>query len=313
MQIHRDPLSFRTTNPVVTIGIFDGVHLGHDFIIRSLCQAAFNRKGSSVIVTLWPHPREVLDVGQDRFRLLNTLEEKISLLEKYGIDHLIIFRFSKEFSRLSAEDFVRQILVEKIGISHLLVGYNHRFGRDREGDYDNLQVYARNYSFSIERLAPLGEGRNKISSSGIREMLMRGDIIGANELLGYRYFFTGSVKGGNKVGRMIGFPTANIQISDELKLIPSDGVYVVKINWNDRCLNGMMNIGFRPTVNDNPDNKTMEVNIFDFEEVIYGHSVRIEFVGRLRDEMKFENISSLERQLKIDREHALQILHELGR
>lgn len=310
MQIHRDPQTFRTNDPVVTIGIFDGVHLGHDFILRSLCQAASNRNGSSVVVTLWPHPRAMLNDNNKRFRLLNTLEEKISLLEKYGIDHLVILRFSKEFSMLSSEDFVRQVLVKQIGISHLLVGYNHRFGKDREGDYSKLAAYAGKYSFSIERLSPFGEGSDKVSSSGIRELLMSGDIMQANRYLGYRYFITGKVTGGNKVGRLIGFPTANIQISDELKLIPSDGVYAVRINWNNRIMDGMMNIGIKPTVNDNPDYKTMEVNIFDFKDDIYDQSIRVEFVGRLRDEMKFENISSLEQQLKLDKDHALQVLHK---
>ena len=310
MQIHLDPRTFSTSNTVVTIGIFDGVHLGHDFILCSLCQTASKRNGSSVVVTLWPHPRAVLNDNTNRFRLLNTLEEKISLLEKYGIDHMVILRFSKEFSMLSSEDFVRQVLVERIAISHLLVGYNHRFGKDREGDYSKLAAYAGKYSFSIERLSPFGDGREKISSSGIRELLMRGDIIQANRYLGYRYFITGKVTGGHKVGRLIGFPTANIQISEELKLIPSDGVYAVRINWNKRIMDGMMNIGIKPTVNDNPDYKTMEVNIFDFENDIYDQSIRVEFVGRLRDEMKFENIRSLEQQLKLDKDHALRVLNE---
>jgi riboflavin kinase/FMN adenylyltransferase len=310
MQIHRDPQAFRTNNPVVTIGIFDGVHRGHDFILRSLCQAALQRKGSSVLVTLWPHPREVLNNNGSPFRLLNTLEEKISLLGKYSIDHLVLLRFTSEFSRLSSEDFVKQVLVERIGISHLLVGYNHRFGKDREGNYNKLAAYADKYSFSIEKLPYLGDSSIKISSSGIRDLLMQGNIVQANSLLGYRYFITGKVTGGNNVGRMIGFPTANIKISDELKLIPSDGVYAVRVSWDNRNMQGMMNIGIKPTVNDNPDKKTMEVNIFDFKDDIYDKTIRIEFAGRLRDEMKFENIGALEQQLRIDRDHALQVLRE---
>lgn len=310
MQIHTDPESFSVRDPVVTIGIFDGVHLGHDFIIRSLRDTALKRNGSSVVITLWPHPREVLNVNGGNFRMLNTLEEKIILLDQYGLDHLVILKFSKEFSRLSSGDFVRQILVERIKISHLLVGYNHRFGKDREGDYSKLEAYAREYSFTIEKLPPYRNDAHKISSSLIRELLLKGDIIRANNLLGYSYFITGRVTGGRKIGRMMGFPTANIRITDDLKLIPCNGVYAVKIYWKDHSMKGMMNIGIKPTVNDNPDHKTMEVHIFDFADDIYDQNIRVEFAGRLRDEMKFEDIIALEQQLKRDKEHALRVLNE---
>jgi riboflavin kinase/FMN adenylyltransferase len=308
MKIHTDPESFNARKPVVTIGIFDGVHLGHDYIIRSLHESALQRKGSSVILTLWPHPRAVLDTNLHHFRLLNTLEEKITLLERYSIDHLVILTFTKEFSRLSSCDFVREVLVDRIGISHLLIGYNHRFGKDREGDFSKMEACARKYSFSMEQLPQYGDGSSKISSSVIRELLLGGDISRANKFLGYRYFITGRVTGGRKIGRIIGFPTANIQLDNELKLIPRDGVYAVRFHWNSLSMKGMMNIGIKPTVNDNPDKKTMEVHIFDFEGDIYDQPVRIEFIGRLRDEMKFESISALEQQLRRDREHALKIL-----
>jgi riboflavin kinase/FMN adenylyltransferase len=310
MQIHKDPETFSVRDPVVTIGIFDGVHLGHDFIIRSLHDTALKRNGNSVVVTLWPHPRVVLNENGGSFRMLNTLEEKIMLLEQYGLDHLVILKFSKEFSNLSSGDFVRRILVERIKISHLLVGYNHRFGKDREGDYTKLETYAREYSFTIEKLLPYSNGTNMISSSLIRELLLKGDIIRANNLLGYRYFITGRVTGGKKIGRIIGFPTANIHITDDLKLIPCDGVYAVKIYWKGRSMKGMMNIGIKPTVNNNPDHKTLEVHIFDFDDDLYDQIIRVEFAGRLRDEMKFENILALEQQLRRDKANALRVLNE---
>ncbi len=306
MQIHRDLLSFSVRSPVVTIGIFDGVHAGHEFIIGKLKDAASEKKSDSVILTLWPHPRMVLNKQPGDFKLLNSLDEKIMLLEDIGIDHLFILDFTKQFSRLSACEFVNRVLVERLGISHLIVGYNHRFGKDREGDISKLQECARRYSFTIEHLPPFTDGGQQISSSMIRDLLAGGKVTRANELLGYEYFISGKVTGGSKLGRTMGFPTANILVGDQNKLIPKDGVYAVKVSIKGQVLKGMMNIGIRPTVSTRKDSKTIEVHIFDFDEDIYQSEIRISFHYRMRDEMKFENTGNLKKQLIRDKETALE-------
>jgi len=304
MQVHRDILTFKPPSPVVTIGIFDGVHTGHGYIIRKLMKAASEKNGSSVILTLWPHPRQVLNSQPGRIKLLNTLDEKITLLEGFGIDHLVILDFTEQFSQLSSCEFVKQVLVDRIGINHLIVGFNHRFGRDREGDLEKLEDCARQYSFSVEKLLPFKDGSQQVSSSLIRDLLGEGDITRANELLGYEYFIKGMVTGGSKMGRQLGFPTANILIEDKNKLIPKDGVYAVYALCRGKTMPAMMNIGIRPTVSTRADLKTLEVHIFDFDEDIYQSDIRIAFIRRMRDEMKFENTLDLREQLNKDKEKA---------
>jgi riboflavin kinase/FMN adenylyltransferase len=307
MMIHHDISSFSILHTVLTVGIFDGVHLGHRYILEKLKERATQLDGESVVLTLWPHPRMILNQEGNHFKLLNTLEEKINLLEQAGLDHLIIMPFTTELSRLSSCDFIREVLVDKCRISHLLVGYNHRFGRDREGDFEKLKDCAGQYAFGIEQTGAFQTASGKISSTGIRNFLLRGEIQQANSMLGWSYEFSGNVVGGSKLGSSIGFPTANITMDEDYKLMPADGVYAVKAELNGSWYRGMMNMGSRPTVNDDPGLKTIEVHLFDFNRNIYSERIRIRYVARIRDEQKFRGIDSLKLQLAKDRETALGI------
>ena len=308
MVIHNDILSFSIPRPVLTVGIFDGVHLGHRYILTKLKERARQLNGKSVVLTLWPHPRMVLNQGGNRVKLLNTLEEKKNLLEQAGLDHLIIMPFTTELSQLSSCDFIRDVLVDKCGISHLLIGYNHRFGRDREGDFEKLKDCARQYTFGIEQMEAFQTASGKVSSTGIREFLLKGEIQQANSMLGWDYGFSGNVVGGSKLGSSIGFPTANIIMDEDYKLMPADGVYAVKAELKGELYSGMMNMGSRPTVNDDPALKTIEVHLFDFDRNIYSERIGIRFVARIRDEQKFQGVEALKRQLVEDRKMALRIL-----
>ena len=302
MTTHYDIGRFKGRNPVVTVGIFDGVHLGHRFIIRKLKESAGRLNGESTIVTLWPHPRTVLDQAEHNMTLLNTLEEKLAMLEDEGLDHLIVIPFTKEFSMLSSCDFIKEYLVEKIGIRHLVVGFNHRFGKDREGDFQKLKDCAGQFGFGIEQVPPLEEDSGEISSSLVRKYLQEGNVSIANKLLGREYEFSGEVIGGSRLGTSIGFPTANITPDEDYKLIPAGGVYAVTAHLKGKVLQGMLNIGTRPTVTDHASKKTIEVHLLDFGENIYNEFIRIQFVDRLRDEKKFENVDALQKQLEADRE-----------
>jgi len=307
MIIHNDISSFYIPRPVLTVGIFDGVHLGHRYILSALKERARQLNGESVVLTLWPHPRLVLNQEGHRFKLLNTLEEKKNLLEQAGLDHLIVMPFSTELSRLSSCDFIRDILVGKCRISHLLVGYNHRFGRDREGNFDKLKDCARQYTFGIEQTQAFQTESGKVSSTGIRDSLLGGGIRQANRMLGWEYGFSGNVVRGSRLGSSIGFPTANIIVDEDYKLMPADGVYAVKAELKGSWYRGMMNMGSRPTVNENPGLKTIEVHLFDFDRDIYSEKIRISYLARIRDEKKFEGINALKLQLSEDRKKALRI------
>lgn len=313
MVIHNDILSFSIPRPVLTVGIFDGVHLGHRYILTKLKELARQLNGQSVVLTLWPHPRMVLNQGGNRVKLLNTLEEKKNLLEQAGLDHLIIMPFTTELSQLSSCDFIRDVLVDKCGISHLLIGYNHRFGRDREGDFEKLKDCARQYAFGIEQMEAFQTASGKVSSTGIREFLLKGEIQQANSMLGWDYGFSGNVVGGSKLGSSIGFPTANIIMDEDYKLMPADGVYAVKAELKGELYSGMMNMGSRPTVNDDPALKTIEVHLFDFSRNIYSERIGIRYVARIRDEQKFQGVEALKRQLVEDRKMALRILEGTDR
>ncbi len=307
MVIHNDISSFSVLRPVLTVGIFDGVHLGHRYILEKLKERARQLDGETVVLTLWPHPRMVLNKEGHRFKLLNTLEEKKTLLENAGLDHLIVMPFTTELSRLSSCDFIREVLVDKCKISNLLVGYNHRFGHDKEGDFEKLSDCARQYDFGIEQTEAYQTASGKISSTRIRESLLRSEIQRANSMLGWEYGFSGNVVGGSRLGGSIGFPTANINLDEDYKLMPADGVYAVKAELKGSWYRGMMNMGSRPTVNDDPGLKTIEVHLFDFERNIYSEKIRIIYLARIRDEKKFEGIDALQRQLGEDRKMALRI------
>ncbi|MCZ4693285.1 bifunctional riboflavin kinase/FAD synthetase [Ancylomarina euxinus] len=306
MKVHTDLNNFSALNPVVTIGTFDGVHLGHKKVIKRLQELAKDVNGETVIFTFYPHPRLVLNTHQDELRLINTLEEKKILLEVAGVDHLVVYPFTKEFSKLSYTDFVEKILVGQIGMKSLVVGYDHKFGHKRKGTYEDLKVYADQLNFNIEQLEVLNVDTIDISSTKIRQALAEGDIETTNKYLGYRYFIKGIVVDGKKLGHEIGFPTANIDPQESYKLVPKDGVYAVKVEIEDVMYTGMLNIGFRPTVNHQMDNRSIEVNIFDFDQNIYYKNISIHFYKRIRNEQMFNGIDALKEQLEKDKETVLE-------
>jgi riboflavin kinase/FMN adenylyltransferase len=301
---------FDARKPVVTIGTFDGVHLGHQKVIVRLQEFAKQHDGETVIFTFHTHPRLVTSPNENTLRLLTTLNEKIKLFEKYGIDHLIIYTFDKNFSELTYSEFVEKILVEKIKTHCLVVGYDHKFGKNREGGFDYLKKCAEKHKFEIERLDALLIDEDSVSSTKIRNALQNGEIEKANHYLGYQFTLHGAVVEGKQLGRKLGFPTANIEASDKFKIIPGYGVYAVKVELNGNDYNGMLNIGTRPTFNNNADNRSIEVNIFDFEGDIYGKEITLQFIGKIRDEQKFDNIEMLVNQLEKDKIEALKIMSE---
>lgn len=308
MKIYTDLKDFSALNPVVTIGTFDGVHLGHRKVIRRLQELAHRVKGETVIFTFYPHPRLVLNKENNGLRLINTLEEKKVLLEAAGIDHLVIYPFTKEFSKLSYVEFVEQILVKQLGMKYLVVGYDHRFGHNREGKYEDLKVFADQLNFKIERQDVLNMDAINVSSTKIRKAIGEGDIKTANKYLGYRFFIKGDVVDGKKLGSKIGFPTANIDPQESYKLVPKDGVYAVKVDVDDKRYLGMLNIGVRPTVNNQLDNRSIEVNIFDFDQDIYYKNITIHFYKRIRNEQFFASIDELKAQLAKDKEAVVELL-----
>ena len=308
MIVYHDIRQFSARFPVVTVGIFDGVHLGHKYILEQLIKVAESSEGESVVVTLWPHPRMLLNQEENGFRLLTTQSEKIQMLEQSGIQHLIILPFTHEFSRLSSCDFIEKILIGAIGVGKLVVGYNHRFGKDREGNYGELKKCADKFEFGIEKLDAFHLDERKISSSEIRKLLLSGNVEEANRLLGWTYGFSGQVIGGSRLGSSIGFPTANITQGETYKLLPAKGVYAVKVEMKNKLFRGMMNMGSRPTVNKDPEKSTLEVHLLDFHENIYSEQIRIRFISRIRDEKRFESIDALKAQLENDREMTIRVL-----
>lgn len=305
MKIHRDLNSFHAKKPVLTIGTFDGVHLGHRKIIDRLRDLAVKLNGESVIFTFDPHPRKVVAQGESNLRILTTMDEKIELFEQSGIDHLIIYPFTTEFAQLSYEQFVEQILVEQIHTKYLVVGYDHKFGKNRQGDFEFLKKCAVQLDFQIEKLDVLLMNESNISSTKIREAIQQGDFETANAFLGYEFVLHGTVVEGQKLGRKIQFPTANVETSDPDKIIPGYGVYAVKAKIQDQFYKGMLNIGSRPTINNNADHRSVEVHLFDFEADIYGAPIELIFYKKLREEQKFASIDALKEQLSIDQTDTL--------
>ncbi|MCW3103634.1 MAG: riboflavin kinase/FMN adenylyltransferase [Bacteroidetes bacterium] len=307
MKVYTDIIDFKNVkNPVVTTGTFDGVHLGHQKIISRLKEAAREEDGETVLLTFYPHPRMVLFPDDNDLKLINTQQEKIELLEQYGIDHLIIYPFTKEFSRLTSVEFVRNILVNSIKTRRLVIGYNHHFGRNREGSFEHLKEYGPLYGFEVEEIPAKDIDSIEVSSTKIRNALLSGDVKTAASYLGHEFSLTGRVVDGKKIGRTIGYPTANIFVEDKFKIIPADGVYAVKVRHDNRLYGGMLNIGNNPTVNGK--HKTIEVNIFDFNRDIYEEDATIYFIERLRDEVKFNGLEELTAQLALDKINSLTIL-----
>lgn len=294
--------------PVVTTGTFDGVHLGHQKIIHRLKDVAKDIQGETVLLTFYPHPRMVLYPDDNDLKLINTQAEKIELLDRYGIDHLIIHPFTKDFSRLSSLEFVRNILVNNIFTKRLVIGYNHHFGRNREGSFEHLKEFGPVYGFEVEEIPAKDIDSIEISSTKIRTALLSGDMDTANNYLGHTFSITGTVVEGKKLGRTIGYPTANISVIDKYKIIPFDGVYAVYVSVKNKQYKGMLNIGENPTIPGK--GRSIEVNIFDFNEDIYQQEATIYFIKRLRNELKFDGLEALTQQLAIDKIETLRVLEK---
>tara|TARA_B100001939_G_scaffold341087_2_gene350216 strand:+ start:326 stop:1255 length:930 start_codon:yes stop_codon:yes gene_type:complete len=306
--VHSGISSFKNiSSPVITVGTFDGVHVGHQKILNKIRTIANNNNGETALLTFDPHPRKVLFNSSNSLKLINTLDEKINLLSNYGLDHLIIHPFNKDFSRITPTSYVRDLLVNQLNVATLVIGYNHQFGRNREGDITLLHELSEVYNFNVQEINAEEINEIKVSSTKIREALSMGDILQANNYLGHDFTLSGEVIEGNKIGRSIGFPTANISIKDEEKIIPANGVYAVKVKLNDQCFNGMMNIGNRPTIEET-NKSSIEVHIFDFSDNIYGLEIEIVFKAHIRKEEKFSDIDTLKKQLINDQKAALDLL-----
>jgi riboflavin kinase/FMN adenylyltransferase len=286
-------------NPVLTIGTFDGVHIGHQKIINQLNKEAAKIDGESVLFTFYPHPRMVLFPESHGLKLIQTQEEKLNKLKKMGLQNIIVCPFTIDFSHLSALEFVRDYLVNQLHVKKLVIGYDHQFGKNREGSISFLKEISGTYNFEVIEISAQDIDDVNVSSTKIRDAVLNGDIELANDYLGDPFELTGTVIRGKALGRTIGFPTANIFIDSDLKLIPNNGVYAVKVLLNGKALNGMMNIGVRPTVSGN-NQQSIEVNIFDFNEDIYGEQITLHFYSKLRDEKKFNGVEALKEQLKKD-------------
>lgn len=292
---------------VVTTGTFDGVHIGHRTILNRLNEVTKKIKGESVLLTFHPHPRTVLQKDAD-MKLLNTIEEKTKLLEEAGLNHLIIHPFTLEFSRTSSLSFVRDILVNQIGTKKLVIGYDHHFGRNRRGSFEHLKEYGPVYGFEVEEIPAQEIDDVNISSTKIRAALIKGDVKTANTYLGHPFQLTGKVVHGHKIGRELGYPTANIEIQDPHKLIPAEGVYAVKAIVKDNTYNGMLSIGRRPTIYPISGKQTIEVNIFEFNEDIYGETIELQLIDRIRDEKKFDSKERLIEEMQKDKVRCERIL-----
>lgn len=294
MQVYYDIANFRPLrNAIVTSGTFDGVHLGHQKILSRLQETAEASGGETVVITFWPHPRMVVSKDSQNLRLLSTIDEKIELLRQNGVQHLVVVPFTREFSELSSNEFIQQILIDTIGTKKLVIGYDHHFGKNREGSFEYLQKNAHRFGFEIEEI-PVQEIDNlTVSSTKIRQSLAEGKTSTANELLGRNYTFTGVIVKGRQLGRTIGYPTANVQVLEPYKLIPADGVYAVRVHVRGQWLKGVMSIGFRPTVNG--IGRTQEVYIFDFQENIYGEKMIVEHVDFIRPELTFDGLEAFKK------------------
>jgi len=307
MQLHSDINKLPTIKKsIVTIGTFDGVHAGHRTIINRIINLAKKRNGQSVLITFEPHPRFLIN-PQHRLKLLTTLEEKKSLLEKLGLHHLVIAPFTKEFANQEAKNYVEDFLIKKIKPSVLVIGYDHHFGKGRSGNFNLLKQYAEQGHFQLEEISKQLVEDAHVSSTTIRKALEQGDVREANNLLQSNFQLSGEVIIGDQRGRTIEFPTANLQISSDKKLIPPNGVYAVRAFIKNQCFSAVMNIGFRPTVTDKPELR-LEVHLIDFDEDIYGENLKVEFIERIRAEKKFNSFEDLKKQIELDCESAREIL-----
>jgi riboflavin kinase / FMN adenylyltransferase len=309
MQVHYDIENLPVfKNAVITIGTFDGVHMGHRQIINKLNAHAQAINGETVIVTFHPHPRKVVSSPILGIRLINTMDEKIELLTALGINHLVVVPFTDAFANQSADEYVKNFLVEKFKPHTIIIGYDHRFGRDRLGDYRLLERKAKEFSYELKEIPKHILDDISISSTNIREAILHNDISTAHKLLGYEFFFSGVVVHGDKLGRKLGYPTANLQVTDPEKITPGNGIYAVYVQTqgSSQKLKGMMSIGFRPTVDGKK--RVIEVNIFDFDKEIYGETIKVFVKKYLRDEIKFDSLDALVKQIDNDKVQSLTVL-----
>ena len=294
-------------NTIVTIGTFDGVHKGHQIIINRINEIAKKQALESVVLTFDPHPRHVIYPDDQELRLIHTLEEKIEALSKTGVQNLVLHKFTKEFSRTESVNFIRDFLVTKLNMKYMVVGFDHHFGKNRQGTFDNLIELSDVYGFKIEKIKPQNIGEVTISSTKIRNAILEGDCKKANTYLSANFSITGKVVQGNKIGSSIGYPTANIEIENQWKILPKNGVYAVKILLKNQQYFGMLNLGNRPSISD--DSFAIEVHLFDFNATIYNEELKIEFIQRIRDEQQFSDLEKLKSQLKIDAINCKQIFN----
>ena len=309
MKIHRDIESLpKFRNAVITIGTFDGVHMGHRQIIDKLKSEANRINGETIIITFHPHPRKIISSTILGIRLINTLDERLELLEQMGIDHTVIVPFTEAFANQPAEEYIKNFLISKFNPHSIIIGYDHRFGRERKGDYLLLEKMAGNYGYNLLEIPKHVLDEISISSTRIREALLDGKIEIADKLLGYEFFFTGTVVDGDKLGRKLGYPTANLKIQDEEKIIPGNGIYAVyaQLENTGSRMKGMMSIGFRPTVDGKK--RVIEVNLFDFDREIYGKQLRVYVKKYLREEIKYDSLEALVRQIDQDKIDSLSAL-----
>ena len=292
---------------ILTIGTFDGVHIGHNKILTKLVEESKKNNLSSLIMTFFPHPRMVLQKSQE-IKMIDTIDEKIHLFEKTGVDNLIIQPFDENFSKIRAKEFVEEILVKKLKIKHIIIGYDHRFGKDREASVEDLKKFGLNYMFTVEEIAAQEIHSIAISSTKIRNAILKGEIKKCNEYLGRNFMLTGEVVHGDGLGKKINFPTANIEIIDTYKIIPKNGVYLVKTIINSEIYFGMMNIGVRPTIGGK--NKSLEIHFFNFKDNIYNKTISVEIICKIRDEEKFSSIDELKIQLKKDEQFCLKLINK---
>jgi len=309
LKIFNDLATYKSNkNTFVTLGTFDGVHVGHQKVIKNLVKNAALNNATSVLLTFFPHPRVVLKKNES-IKLINTIDERIKLLEKTGLDILVIHKFTEEFSKQTALEFVKTILVNTLKISKLVIGYDHQFGKNRDGNFKQLETYGKILNFDVQAIAQKDIDNAAVSSTKIRKAIESGNIEKANNNLGYHFMLTGEVVKGKKLGKKIGFPTANLQIKETYKLLPKTGSYIVKSKIENNTVFGMMNIGFRPTVSGK--NQTIEIHFFDFNKDLYGTTIQVDVLKFLRDEQKFESVELLKNQLQKDKEKSLEIISGL--
>ena len=306
MKVYSDIFQFKASNPIVTIGMFDGVHCGHRSIFKHLIAEAKEKNGESVVLSFWPHPRMLFEGEHCSLKFLTSNEEKAVLLDEIGIDHFIVYPFTNDFASFSPRQYVEEILVKQIGAKKVIIGYDHRFGFKGAGDYADMETYGNQFGFAVEQISAFDIDEVNVSSSKIREAMKHGNLSLANRYLSYEYFITGTIVKGNQIGRTIGYPTVNIEPSFPQKLIPGNGVYIVEVEVDKVNYHAVANVGNRPTVVENQTIPNVEAYILDFNQDVYGKSIIIRFKQKLRDELKFPSLQKLVEQIEKDVERAKQ-------